>query len=405
MSSKSNQTSSSPSHHTIQQYLSTKPPTLRPLPPKGFKKSNSRSPQWVRPAKIVHWDEFTLTTLTESCQGLFSEILRYPIQPMDFSHLEDTVTEFSAEHSLDMFLSKWTHTIVQQALFRAQQLCNDMQTPFVDMVPGCDAWTPQRKLPDWAGVRRLSTRSDSDSYDHRPINMLPGDTKVSYKWNSKEIKATEVGRKKKVPEWLWPIMQVFTYCIRLDTRYGYIVTDEEVVIFRVTAPRMESAPSKTEAKPRFLLSKSSLEFASIDYQSVTSSARGREGKTNLMTLNMALWWLHLLAANNRSIQPKYPPLRDEILQDLAAEFEQEYPPVPSSVGSTQPYDSFALSRQSSFAFGGALGASFASTPSRLGKRARRAGSQETRISAGQTGDNVEGRGGESRQQRGKKRRK
>ncbi|KAJ9493828.1 hypothetical protein H2202_010683 [Exophiala xenobiotica] len=80
--------------------------------------------------------------------------------------------------------------------------------------------------------------------------------------------------------------------MNFKTRYGYIISDEEVVAFRVRVPheRLEEKKSK-------------------------HSTQDPSGEKKL-TMNLAIWWLHLLAANSRSIQTTYGPLEDEILDGL-----------------------------------------------------------------------------------------
>jgi hypothetical protein len=241
----------------------------------------------------------------QSCKGLFSQMLEYSIKPFDLSYFDNRVVGTIAEHSLHNFLSTWTHTVVHKALFEAQNQCPALHGPFVDMVPGCCASSKKRLMPDWAGVRG----SMMEGYD-RPKKILPGETMASYKWKSTEVGATEVGSLYE-QHWVWPIMRVFTNCISLDTRYEYIITDEEAVMFRVRARRNQNGGLGN----MFSMENSTIEFVSVPYTTISSSRIGIKEKQRL-TVNLALWWLHILTANDCSIQEKYPPLQEEDLRSL-----------------------------------------------------------------------------------------
>lgn len=303
------------SQYNLFHQLTTAAPKLRPNPPKKRKSTNTKNSLWLRPAQIVEWQEFDLANLQQTCNGLFFKMLLYPVKPIDFSYLDDDVTEFTAERSFESFLFKWTHTIVSKALSKAQNQCELLHPPYVDMVVGCDAWAPQKFQPDWAGVRKAGVK-----HHDRPDNILPGDTKVSYKWKSTEINTTKIPSDY-APSWLWPIMQVFTYCVRLNTRYGYIITDEEIVILRVRVDRGlvgESGPHGEKSDDSTSEKEIPDNTGTVEYTSISYDCSKKAHDEGCLTMNLALWWLHLLAANNPSIQPSYPPLKEETLQKSVA---------------------------------------------------------------------------------------
>jgi hypothetical protein len=313
MSASQNLRLSSAPRASLLQQLCTEAPSLRPNPPKNGSRTNTKHKSWLTPTRIDRWDDFNYQSLINTCKGRFQSVLQLQVQPLDFSqHFED-VTEFTAEHSLECFFSKWTRTIVSFALSAAQNQFHLFEKPFIRMIQGCDALIlennddtaltknikEKRLLPDWAGVYGYITEKGE-----RRTNILPGDTKVSYKWKSREIETGVIYKNDTIPEWLWPIMQVFTYCIRGNSRYGYIITDEEVVVMRVRGPAntQESFDSGSAVEEDL----GAVEYACIDYK----STQARESQGHL-TVNMALWWLHLLAAKDRTIQPAYRPLDEE----------------------------------------------------------------------------------------------
>lgn len=248
---------------------------------------------------------------------------------MKFPHLEKDIIRFADEAALEKhYISQWTHPIVTTALSHAQRQSNDrgLRPPFVAMVAGGNAQSISGYKPDWAGTRTISP----DNPNHT-ANILPGDTKVSYKWKSTEIVPKEVNANDLVQNWFWPLRQIFTYCMNFKTRYGYIISDEEVVAVRVRVPceRLE----ENKSKRRIVLSK---DRGTLEYVPIYNSTQDPSGEKRL-TMNLAIWWLHLLAANNRSIQTTYGPLKDEILDGLGkapTPIRQEETPAASEVAIT-----------------------------------------------------------------------
>jgi hypothetical protein len=233
------------------------------------------------------------------------------------------------------------------------------------MINGCDATTEgvsqflsglqdKRLLPDWAGVLDTKTKDGK-----RPLNILPGDTKLGFKFKSNKFPNYKFDLSalidKQNPGWVYPLSQVFTYCLRVNVRYGYIITDEEIVALRFSAPN-EMVNQKGNKKTPVGADTGTVEWASIKYNN--TGAKAKDGSQ--MTFNLALWWLHLLAANERSLLPEYNSLNNEQLRSRRQD------PVRSNQA---PRDSpieiesaFPAPDQSSFMFSPTVSQSFASLP-------------------------------------------
>jgi hypothetical protein len=83
----------------------------------------------------------------------------------------------------------------------------------------------QSKLPPhWAGVRVAEA-----TQGHQVL--VPGDTKVSSKWQSGLERATRKSEKKRFKDVL---RQVVHYCSIGNLRYGFVITDKELYCFRRT---------------------------------------------------------------------------------------------------------------------------------------------------------------------------
>ena len=314
--------------YSLLHHLSTRKPKLQATP-RSKSRTNTANQSWRRPSRIAKWEDFDYASLMKCCGGLFCEMLKHTIEPMKFPHLDKDVIRFADEAALEKhYISQWTHPIVTTALSHAQRQSNDhgLRPPFVEMVAGGNAQSISGHKPDWAGTRTMVPDNPNQT-----VNILPGDTKVSYKWKSTEIVPKEVNAYDLVQNWFWPLRQVFTYCMNFKTRYGYIISDEEVVAFRVRVPRERLEENKS--KRRIVLSK---DRGTIEYVPIYDSTQDPGGEKRL-SMNLAIWWLHLLAANNRSIQTTYGPLKDEILDGLGrapTPPRQEETPAASEVGVT-----------------------------------------------------------------------
>ncbi|OCK87269.1 uncharacterized protein K441DRAFT_671097 [Cenococcum geophilum 1.58] len=157
--------------------------------------------------------------------------------------------------------------------------------------------------PHWAGIQTANNGSFDGPFAW--TNILPGDTKISLKWKSKEIKNAMVLPDAMRHQWILPIMQVYTYFVKANACYGYIITDKELVVLRI---RPNENAEKMKG-PRTYTPKEATESDDIPGYTSISWESGDQ-----LLVNLALWWLHLLAASNSSIEWDYPPLAEETLK-------------------------------------------------------------------------------------------
>ena len=75
-------------------------------------------------------------------------------------------------------------------------------------------------------------------------NILPGYTKLGKKWSSNKIVRGPVKVDIKC-QWLRPLAQIYTYCVRANVRYGYVITDKELVVFLVCPTPQSNEPAAT----------------------------------------------------------------------------------------------------------------------------------------------------------------
>lgn len=192
-------------------------------------------------------------------------------------------------------------------------------------------------LPDW-GCGRTSQHPLSRH------NFCPGDVKSSSKWNSKSLRNMDWDGYQNEPKLVniaRPLEQVQHYCKHLGTRYGWILTDRELVVMRVTdSPDGEpSSPRQFRSSARAALAgyavhqrvvsntsnlSSAFSAMSVDH-SAYSGRSGSSAGNNLghieivavpmsasgagdLTVNLTLFFLALLAREDCAISSSYLPL-------------------------------------------------------------------------------------------------
>lgn len=143
----------------------------------------------------------------------------------------------------------------------------------------------------------------------------------------------------------WPIRQAFTYCIDNMCRYGCILTCEEAFIFRVQpldeepgrlptsfppqrqclspGPRISRSPlangssRSPEQLQLALMTKGKIEYILIPWKNHT---QGGVERAEVWTVNLALWFFHVLAGHRYEVAWTYDPKEYEELGDwLVAE--------------------------------------------------------------------------------------
>ncbi|KAI2017902.1 hypothetical protein LOZ45_006093 [Ophidiomyces ophidiicola] len=255
------------------------------------------------------------------------------------------------ENSLEHLLSRSISPAVTEALGKAFEICyGHNTTEAIAMTRGgrarkTDCPGDPAKFPDWAGVIPCQ---NSPGFENR----CPGDTKLSTKWKSVDSRHEQ--------KFFWPLWQVCYYCTEdWTTRYGYLITQEELVVLRFytrdridpglaqtrgvrsrptpSPPRHQrlsistvisdtSTMSLDSSPPRILSQSSSTTESQAPPPSSSFHAESTDGETRLvemksipwddhgpnkLTIELALWWIHMLAAAPNSsitLEETYPSL-------------------------------------------------------------------------------------------------
>jgi hypothetical protein len=288
---------------------------------------------YMVPRKIVEWKDFTHDTL----QAIYGDILKVEILEQDLPdfgrHLPFHLLHIQDEDSLEALLVRWNNAVVSYALSMTPCHNNSSSEGYhpneIHMARGGHAWIPnipnKKSLrPDWAGITdHLTHQNEKTPRRKCYINILPGDSKLSTKWRSSRH-PTDAEFKK-------PFSQLFKYCELANVRYGYLLTQEELVVVRVSRREQEEA-SDSDAPRRMSgrqvhkqLKKEQgaihvpkdemvgiyrvLEFKSIPWENEAGAAG------DPLSINLALWCLHMMAAKERSIKASYGDLCEEYLTD------------------------------------------------------------------------------------------
>ena len=281
----------------------------------------------IEPEGFVPWIDFTYETIRE-CYG---DILNLNFSVEDLQEPPRILPYFSKltdEACVTAILLKHNHIKVNCALeVAASKLANrGLQLPIYWSWGSLGRVRDDPRLrPDWAGT------VGEDDPPH--INRIPGDTKQSAKWSSELRNLENEGSQR---EFLQPLNQVLLYCTRARSRYGYIITDAEAYFFRRTKSE-EPASNLSTDRPRRPLPEgfagghqrvTSVTSATSEIPSMGSSGSPYtddgnpdinegpleyvsvpwEASGDRLTVNLGLWFIHLLAASDNAVSEWYPEL-------------------------------------------------------------------------------------------------
>jgi len=305
-------------------YLRQANPTVR-CKWRSKSKSNTYSHKYPDVKELRIWESFEYDTVIEK---LFGGALNKLLME-DYSDLKNVYKlsrsiyhEFSVTDIVKGFHMK----IVTEALSKTTKRA-DLLGQEVSMLPGKGVGifyrrSPEREQPDWAA------RSDFE-YEY---SILPGDSKLSKKFNTTIIEAItdDNGQLVGNQNHKAPLDQLAYYCIKTGMRYGYIITDKELFVLRVGTNNEEPQDSNF-LKLRTAVHKN----PRVEYQVIPWTNGDNEKQ---LTVNLALWALHILAANNGHLDWAYDELENEQIVPLEEKRRLEPDNAPSSSMFSNPDD-------------------------------------------------------------------
>lgn len=307
---------------TLLNYLRSPDPTVNgDRCPKG---GNTTRSSYDTPREVLEWKDFEYETLTRIYGGRLCDILNQTFDLFDFTNIPDfPFCRYYDEDSFQGLLVKWNWSVVSEALTKSQPLLLQAQD-HVYMVKGGQAPSPKAKAggkeksrgwkPDWGCVVADNGPIIVPGDEVTEPSLLPGDSKVSKKWSSSLIEPGRVQNRWGNKNWLSPLRQIYSYCLSHNRRYGYLITDIELVVVRVSlnlkTEQMSQVFNSDIDSLRECARKSGvLEYKAIPWQSATGDPTQ---KPSGLTMNLALWWLHLMATGNTNIGGDYGELRNAV---------------------------------------------------------------------------------------------
>jgi len=189
---------------------------------------NTANPDWANVQGWTSWRDFT----AENLHAMFTDVVESEWTVRGDLHVAQTpwdgeiFDEDELEHTV---LSAHIMPPVNAALQHATRY---LKQPFginlgragrTYYEPGGD----RRYKADW-GLCSNDRISEFDGGGYLYLNLMPGDSKLSNKWKSSYYTDPR-GR----AHWKDPVRQILQYCIQSASRYGFIITDEELVVVRV----------------------------------------------------------------------------------------------------------------------------------------------------------------------------
>lgn len=212
---------------------------------------------------VLDWPDLSFENLKAAYGHLFD------IGPLALDAVQDM-----RGTSFDNVVKIWNYRTCSQPIKRATekvQVDLGAERCGIDMEylsqNNCPRAAAKSNAPDWCiSLRELQDSED----DENRIIAVCGDTKCS-SWCSSNRMTT-----RSRADWIFPLRRVLTCCVNNKTRYGYILTSEEVVVFRVYEDR-STPPSPWR-----------IQHAAIPWENAGEST---------LTVNLAIWALAMMSLN------------------------------------------------------------------------------------------------------------
>ncbi|CAH0020882.1 unnamed protein product [Clonostachys rhizophaga] len=344
---------------SILELLTCRNPTVHHTGPNS--KTNTKNPHYHFPTEVKEWKEFQDFDVLGKVFGgeLLKEALQarklHPPRIRDKDNLQLESDEFEVRELIE----KWNQEVVMSAIdpivgrfhpvkWKKGKAPDDADCEYESPEPPeKQREQPGRKCIPKPTPRRKHSyakfKPDSGSVSSNPTSekdvkkeRFVKEYKVATKWRSRWIHerglVDESGKwnrrlSQRNPAGL-PVIQTFTYCVQNMCRYGCILTCEEAFIFRVR-PIAESPISQRSEPVRAQLAKNGLlEYASIPWE---AHFEKMPEACDTWTINLALWFIHVLAGNEAGVNWTYPRLEIETqfvsqeapLSNTSQDFEDE----------------------------------------------------------------------------------
>ncbi|KAI0410871.1 hypothetical protein F5X98DRAFT_358646 [Xylaria grammica] len=338
--------------NTLLHYLTLRNPNIIQ---RGLSGKGTETRKIYGPDKREPWADMTFENLQMAFGEVLSKEMSLP-EPRDASKIPATKRKIYTETSVRKLAVAWNEHVVQHALDGANGVLRQAKygdplaigrVQFTDNDGRGDLKDEDGRwhYPDWIAYREC----EGDSIIPNPVsgnrkqtipNLLPGECKPSMKWKSQWLYCSDQSLKMKAE---WVLRQVTKYMHLAKTRYSFILSDEELVPVRLSTytrnPAAEVEQLNEAQKENIVdlgisfeeseeeeegagaqFSRVPLErdpdgsFADesreigyvLEWCSIPWENMGRDA----LTINLALWWLCVLATQGTSVKGygTYTPL-------------------------------------------------------------------------------------------------
>ncbi|KAG6102054.1 hypothetical protein E4U31_003469 [Claviceps sp. LM219 group G6] len=254
---------------------------------------NVYSESWIPVSEWRPWVDFTHQNLT----SMYAQVLNTcwsggDPQSISISGRGDLLVP--DERSLNIFVARYLWPFVNGALERAASIINLGQEP---LGLGLGSFGQNIASPDW-GLFSMPTPMPQGMLDI----LLPGLTKLSTTWYPEMCLSEHQSVRS---EWALPLSQVSTCAALSDCRYGFLITDEALVVLCFTKKRLDACGTQSgdDNNPTGAVN---VELLPPEYAVIPMSASGKEN----LTVKLAVFCLCLMASGgHHKLDYGYPPLR------------------------------------------------------------------------------------------------
>lgn len=93
---------------------------------------------------------------------------------------------------------------------------------------------------------------------------------------------------------MWPLSQIFTYCLRSGVRYGYLITDKELVVVHIRSSDPDTLQPRRGSRHGDLpLQATIAEKGLLEWKAIPWT---HDSGSDQLTVNLTLWWLHMMVS-------------------------------------------------------------------------------------------------------------
>lgn len=292
-----------PTVRTIFEFLTQENPKVEIRESKS--KSRTSNPNYPIPRDVCHSEWFDVGVVRTIFDEKLGNVLKENAEGLGGwpPGLEDPQAVFAEDCLRDVAAAYIIRTV---RLALQHEKTKDLLEQSIKIVAGGGAamffLEGTKFKSDWAGTSDIHPSCEGTG---KPYTILPGDAKPSWVCSSTlvqefiaqdeeeegdEDEGVESEAPQKFQE-LWPFRQLLHYCLGSFARYGYILTDRELLIVRIRPVDLwETEIEDDQVCQDWFQDNAVMEYFAVSWDT--------HGSTDGLTICLALWVLHMLAANN-----------------------------------------------------------------------------------------------------------